>query len=125
MKTEIEWATPEIWIYREDYQTRVCIKSPPADAVKYVKATTALVLSARVVDLENMVKNLSMLVKRLARHAPSDIADAAKDYLVSHKLQGSPLRENVGGLDCGIDLVTGKPVCVCGRCSTSIREPKP
>jgi hypothetical protein len=28
-------------------------------------------------------------------------------------------RKPVGGLDCGVDLRTGKGVCVCGRCSTS------
>jgi hypothetical protein len=118
---EIQWATPEIWIYREDYQTQVCIDSPPNDAVKYVKASTALTLSSRVVDLEDIVKNLSMLVKRLSRFAPDDIAEKAKDYLSRQGFTGSPLRENVGGLNCGVDLITGKGVCVCGRCLPSNR----
>jgi hypothetical protein len=28
-----------------------------------------------------------------------------------------PGKPKVGGLDCGVDLETGKGVCVCGRCS--------
>jgi hypothetical protein len=30
----------------------------------------------------------------------------------------------VGGLDCGVDLRTGKGICVCGRCSVQPSEPR-
>lgn len=34
-------------------------------------------------------------------------------------------REPVGGLDCGVDLRTGRGVCVCGRCSSDPTSDKP
>lgn len=35
------------------------------------------------------------------------------------------LRRPVSGLDCGINIRTGKGECVCGRCLPSIKETKP
>ncbi len=43
---------------------------------------------------------------------------------IAHFMKGLGLDYNVGttkqpvyGLDCGVDMKTGKGVCVCGRCS--------
>ena len=52
---DIVWAAPEIWIWREgQYETQVAVARPPdrLEPVKYVKASLALQLSARIVDLE-------------------------------------------------------------------------
>jgi hypothetical protein len=70
----------------------------------------------------DQVKDLAMLVKRMATYAPPGLRADAIGYLKRYNLEGTPLRQNVGGLDCGVDLRTGKGICVCGRCSTSQRE---
>jgi hypothetical protein len=94
MKIVSEWATPEIWIFRMDhYNTQVAVERPAnVDAVKYVRASTALMLSASVSDREEQIKDLAMLVKRLAQFAPTAIKRDAIDYLFRYKLTGSPLR---------------------------------
>jgi hypothetical protein len=49
-------------------------------------------LKSRIHQLEEITKNLSMLVKRLSRFAPPDVAADATDYLLRQGFLGSPLR---------------------------------
>jgi len=47
-----------------------------------------------------------------------------KDIAKSAIAAAKALRKPVYGLNCGVNIRTGKGECVCGRCSTSIKEAK-
>ena len=76
--------------------------------------------------LLSIVDNLALLLRRyLANPESIGIRNSAIDYLSKHGLNGSLLRKPITGLDCGVDLRTGKGICVCGRCSTDDASGEP
>jgi hypothetical protein len=75
-----------------------------------------------------------MIAESIYREALQQIASGegyygaqAKEYkdIAKAALRAAEtLKKPVRGLDCGVDLRTGKWVCVCGLCSTAQRDVK-
>lgn len=55
------------------------------------------------------------------RHEQTEQAKWHRERLTYLSEQRYSVIRRAGGLDCGVDLRTGKGVCVCGRCSSVLR----
>lgn len=115
---EIVWATPEIWIWRKgQYETQVAVAQPPneLEAVKYVKASHALQMAARIVDLEAENEKLLSLCQTWSesctgRHG-SQMQCVTAQNVAKHKCK-----------NCGREGEPGSPDFCCADCCESYSQ---